>query len=476
MRFISLCLLFFSVAAVIDDDEGVLVLDDDNFDEAIAANSLILVEFYAPWCGHCKSLAPEYAKAAGILEAKLSPVKLAKVDATVATKIAGVHEIKGFPTLKFFRSGVASEYNGGRTAPEIVSWLDKKTGPAATTLSTLDELTNFQEANEVFALGVFFSTESAASKVFLEYAGGDDLIPYATTTSAEIQKKLGLTGDAVVILKDFDDKRADLVVSGDLDTATLKTFIISNSMPLVHEFSTENSKKIFASDVKKHVLFFTNKQEGSHAKVMTQMSEAAAGFKGQVLFVNVPSTESRVMEFFGFTLDSLPAMVVADMSGAGSMKKYEFKGEFTAVAVSAFVTDFLAGKLTPTLKSEEPSPEDTEGDVVILKGKSFNDLVVNNDKDVLVEFYAPWCGHCKQLAPKWDELGAKLKGVKSVTIAKMDATANEIDVPGVAVQGYPTIIYFKGNDKTNPVKYEEGREVDDFVKFLQKNAATPFTL
>lgn len=54
------------------------------------------------------------------------------------------------------------------------------------------------------------------------------------------------------------------------------------------------------------------------------------------------------------------------------------------------------------------------------------------DKDVLVEFYAPWCGHCKALAPKYDELAAKLEGVDSVVIAKMDSTENEIDVEGVS--------------------------------------------
>lgn len=50
----------------------------------------------------------------------------------------------------------------------------------------------------------------------------------------------------------------------------------------------------------------------------------------------------------------------------------------------------------------------------------------------MVEFYAPWCGHCKALAPKYDELASKLEGVDSVVVAKMDATENEIDVDGVS--------------------------------------------
>jgi len=110
---------------------------------------------------------------------------------------------------------------------------------------------------------------------------------------------------------------------------------------------------------------------------------------------------------------------------------------------------------------------------VVLKGKSFADLVLNNDKDVLVEFYAPWCGHCKKLAPTWDSLGAEMKSNPNIVIAKMDSTANEVDVPGLNVKGFPTLYFFKGNDKANPVKYEEGRELDDFVAFLKKNAHNP---
>ena len=57
--------------------------------------------------------------------------------------------------------------------------------------------------------------------------------------------------------------------------------------------------------------------------------------------------------------------------------------------------------------------------------KNFDELVTNTDKDVLIEFYAPWCGHCKSLAPKYDELGEKMAG-EAVEIVKMDATANDV--------------------------------------------------
>jgi len=80
-----------------------------------------------------------------------------------------------------------------------------------------------------------------------------------------------------------------------------------------------------------------------------------------------------------------------------------------------------------------------------LVGKSFEEVVYDEKHDVLVEFYAPWCGHCKTLAPKFEELATLLKDNKKIMIAKMDSTENE--TTAVNIKGFPTLKLFKRGDK-----------------------------
>jgi len=107
------------------DGNDVIELTDSNFEDMIMkSEEMWLVEFFAPWCGHCKSLKPHWDAAATELKGK---VKVATLDATVHTVMAGRFGIRGFPSIKMFPAGKKSmdevvDFDGGRTSGDIVNW------------------------------------------------------------------------------------------------------------------------------------------------------------------------------------------------------------------------------------------------------------------------------------------------------------------------------------------------------------------
>merc|ERR1711990_805707 len=323
-----------ALGAEVTKDEGVSVLTVENFDEVIEGNEFVLVEFYAPWCEHCKALAPEYAKAAGILAEKESKIVLAKLDATEEGAVAEKFEVRGYPTLKFFRNGKATEYGGGRTA-----------------------------------------------------------------------------------------------------------------------------------DIKSHLLAFLSVKADSHADDVAMLQSIAKENKGKMLFVTINTDEDdhkRILEFFGITESELPTFRAIQL-GEDMAKFKPDDDKIEAENIKAFVVKFLAGELKQHLMSEEiPEDWDAAG-VKVLVGKNFHEVAMNAEKNVLVEFYAPWCGHCKQLTPIWDKLGEKYADHASIVIAKMDSTANELEE--IKVQGFPTIKLIEAGDNSI-VDFDGERTEAGFVKFL----------
>jgi len=452
--------------AEITKDEGVLVLTEANFQEAIDSNEFLLVEFYAPWCGHCKALAPEYVKAAQTLAEKDSPIKLGKVDATEESKLAEKFDVRGYPTLKFFKNGKDLEYNGGRTADTIVTWLEKKTGPPAKTLEDVEGAKDFIADNEIAIVGFFKDIESADAKAFLGAAGSMDDYPFAITSVAAIFEEYKVSESGVVLFKNFDEGRNDL--EGEVSEDAIVKFVSGNALPLVVEFNQETAQKIFSGEIKSHLLLFVSASAEDYSAKVDIAKGIAKDHKGEMLFVTINTDEEdhkRIMEFFGLDESELPSMRIIKLEEDMS----KFKPESTELSdenIRLFVKQYLGGSLKPHLMSEDV-PEDWDKEPVkVLVGKNFDEVAKNTEKDVLVEFYAPWCGHCKQLAPTWDKLGEKYKDSETVVIAKMDSTANELE--DVKVQGFPTIKLFKKGDN-KVIDYNGERTLDGLVKFIESD-------
>mmetsp|Transcript_16559 Transcript_16559/g.39398 ORF Transcript_16559/g.39398 Transcript_16559/m.39398 type:complete len:201 (+) Transcript_16559:908-1510(+) len=193
-----------------------------------------------------------------------------------------------------------------------------------------------------------------------------------------------------------------------------------------------------------------------------------------MIFVTVDAKEQPVIDFFGISQDAFPTAFIVRLTDAGPQKYSHPDGTPSVASLKTFADDFLADKLEVYIKSE-PVPENQGPGVQVIVGKNFQEIVMNSEKDVLVEFYAPWCGHCKQLEPIWNKLGEEYAEVETITIGKMDATAND-PPPHINLQGFPTIILFPASNKLRHHTFEGGtRKLKDFRKFLKKKASLPFT-
>eukprot|EP00483_Globobulimina_turgida_P002500 UN02504 len=146
----------------------------------------------------------------------------------------------------------------------------------------------------------------------------------------------------------------------------------------------------------------------------------------------------------------------------GSTEAEDYSSGRTADDVVLFINE-KAGTSAKVI--EAPSP------VITLTDSNFDAIALDKSKDVLVEFYAPWCGHCKKLTPVYDVVASAFKNEKDVVVAKVDATENNAVSSRYDVKGYPTIRFFPKNSD-DVVDYKSARSADAFVSFLNENAGT----
>ncbi|XP_036001321.1 protein disulfide-isomerase A3 [Fundulus heteroclitus] len=454
----------------------VLELGDADFDYLATEHETMLVKFYAPWCGHCKKLAPEFEKAAGRLK---GTVQLAKVDCTANAETCGRFGVTGYPTLKIFRSGRDSApYDGPRTANGIYNYMKKQSGPDSVHLKSKEDLQDFVNNYDASIVGVFSGADAPRLAEFLNAAGLlREQFRFAHITAPQIAEEHTQTEsvllfrpprlsnafeDSVVVFKDY------------LTISSLRRFIRDHIYGLCPHMTVENRDRLRVRDLLTayYDLDYHHNVRGSNYW-RNRVMKVASKYAGRGLLFSVANKrdfQAELEDDYGLgTSDGgeLPFVTIRTKLG----HKYTMREEFTrdGQSLERFLEDYFAGRLKRYIRSE-PVPEKNATPVKVVVAESFDEIVNDPRKDVLIQFYSPSCPHCKKLDPVYRELAQTLYSDPNIVIAKMNAVNNDVPL-GYDVQGFPTIYFAPVGKKEDPVRYQGTRELKDFLQFLKREAS-----
>jgi len=305
--------------------------------------------------------------------------------------------------------------------------------------------------------------DHALFAVFKDIANSDETYQFFNAPG-DCAATHGAKHTGVSIFRNFDN--SPIHFDGEHTFAALNQWMEAASIPMLVTFSEDYIEPIFGKG-KDALILFTNDDSAAYNQVYQQ---AAEQLNGQIIFVRSGTEDGiqqRLAEFIGVTAADAPTIRL--LSPGEDMKKFVFPGSLDTVSVHAiknYLDEYKSGALRPHLKSEPEATEVTPE--TILVGTNFERIVNDPSKDVLVKYYAPWCGHCKALAPVWAELAEHVAEIDDLVIAKFDATANEVD--GLAIKGYPTLKFYPKDNKDG-VEYDADRDLEAFKEWLMVNSS-----
>lgn len=458
-----------------------------------------LVKFYAPWCTHCKDLAPilddahtklHDAIAAGEI-AELNDaekVPLAKFDATTDEEIAQKFEIQGYPTLKWLKAGSVEEkeanvigtYEGAREPEAVVDFVKTMVKPSIESESRPDgseklsvvykgkeiteEFKKIADSNRTVAKFFFEKTDDEKTSVVIKHAGEEKIekeISAEESLTALYGKhslpKVGELNAETFVRYQEVPLVWTLLDMGGADDEAVKTTVEENMEMMQQVANSEAAQKAFGEEGPGFAVTWTNTAQ--YATVMEGM----------------------------FGVKEFPVVIAQHLQpkdGGAPAKFFLYKPEdggktLEASKVIEFLEKLGKGEIAPHLKSEGIPTEEEQAQqmetVGIPKavGKNLQEKLFQDDKDVMVEVMAPWCGHCKKLEPELRKVIKKIhrEGVQSmVEVYQLDGTLNDSPIEGVSWTGFPTIFYAKAGEKTATV-YDGSRDAKGIWKFFKENSA-----
>jgi len=482
MKFVNVVLALALVACAVYGEEAeektpsdVIDLNGASYTKFVTENKLAVVLFYAPWCGHCKAFKPEYENIATALKEKGIPA--GRIDGDAEGEISESVGLEGFPTIMVYIEGRHVKYDGPRSKAGVLAFVERAGKPAYAIITEKKAADLFLQENPTAVLGYLGNVDADGDEIQNMFIGTAQAMHF----SGHVQ--FGMVADPKIIDPEatgpiFELHTPDLAkpsrfnMEGTEEDAHLPLFtrfshwIASQVMPVLGEISQDTYQGYV--DARLPFIWFVvaDKDDAAVLEKYAFVREVGRENVGKFSFVLVDGkTQTRQVSHLGLEMDKLPGLLATDRL------RYIMTDELTADNLRKFLKDYVDNKIEPTLRSEEvPKAEDFEAAAVKpVVSKTWKDVVMDENRDVLVKFYAEWCGHCKALAPNYLKAAEDLVSVRDkLYLAEFNLPENELkeDMP---VQGFPTLILFPAKDKANYIVYEGDRSTGSILQFIQKH-------
>jgi len=462
-----------------DEPSEVAHLTDTTFDPFIAAHNSTLVMFYAPWCGHCKKMKPSYTETAGKMKEEEVEGKLAAVDVTKNKNLGERFEIKGFPTLKYFKDGELTFEISEREGDKIMTFMKDPKEPPPPPPPEKDwseEETDVVHLTEDDFSSFLKKKKHVLVMFYAPWCGHCKRAkPHFTSAAAKLRDNSKVAFAGVDCTKHNPVCQAHDVKG----FPTLKYFNYGKT-GVDYEFGREEKDflafmenpldpkppKHDGPTAQEQWAEYAGHQSIVHIDSVDGMEGVANAFPSLLVMFYAPwcghcqsmkpafarAAERVITEGLGGKLAAVDATVARDLASKYKINGYPTLKYFQDGAV-AFdygsgrdedsLVDFMRDPRPPP-PPPEPEPEwhTLTEDVDFLTDKTFDAFVADND-NVLVMFYAPWCGFCKKIKPAYFEAAAALKASgERAKLAAVDATKERALSDKFDISGYPTLKHF----------------------------------
>ncbi|CAM0875307.1 unnamed protein product [Alopecurus aequalis] len=293
-------------------DGSVVELDEGNFEAAVAAVDFLFVDFHAPWCGHCKRLAPQLDEAAPVLAGLSPPIVVAKVNAEKYKKLGSKYGVDGFPTLMLFDHGVPTEYTGPRKAGLLIESLKKLVAPDVSVLESDSAIKSFvQEAGAGFPLFIGFGVDESS---IAEYGAKYKKAWFSVAKDFSEDMMAVYDFDKIPALVSLNIKyNEQSVFYGPFEGTFLDDFIRQSLLPITVPINAE-TLKMLKDDDRKVVLTVLEDESDETSMQLIKVLRSAANANHDLVFgyVGVKQWEEFTVPFLDSKSSQLPKLVVWD--------------------------------------------------------------------------------------------------------------------------------------------------------------------